>query len=120
MSEVKIHQVSQKQAIELTDSAKNHLIACLNKNQHAIGVRFSVKRSGCSGLSYVIDYVDTAGENDISFPLSAQYWVYIDANSIQYLQDVRVDYIKAAMGSKLVFTNPNQKGQCGCGESFLV
>ncbi len=122
MSDVKIHQVIQKPVIELTEAAKAHLLAGIKRHPQAVGVRFSVQKSGCSGLYYVTDYVDKAGENDISFPLSVHFRIFVDKNSIEYLQNMRVDYvyIKEEMGSKLVFLNPNQKGQCGCGKSFTV
>lgn len=120
MSEVGIHQVEQYQPIELTESAKKHLLKGLEKQENAIGVRFSVKKTGCSGLAYEINFVDFITQDDLTFPLSEQYRIYVDKKSYPFLQGMRVDYIKDGFGSKLVFQNPNQKGQCGCGESFTV
>jgi iron-sulfur cluster assembly protein len=120
MNEVEIHQVDQSKSIELTESAKKHLLMGLEKQKNAIGVKFSVKKTGCSGLSYEINFVDFITQDDLTFPLSAQYKIYVDKKSYPFLQGMRVDYVKDAFGSKLVFQNPNQKGQCGCGESFTV
>lgn len=120
MSEVKIHRSTKTPVIEFSDAAKTYLLASLAKVPLAIGIRFSVKKAGCSGFSYVLEYVDTEGKNDISFPLSEHHLTFVDQDSLIFIQGMKVDYLKEGLGSKLVFLNPNQKGQCGCGESFTV
>ena len=115
---VKIHQV--KPGIVLTDAAKQHIMAYLEKKSPSIGVRFSVKKTGCSGLSYVVEYVDFLPGDDLVFPLSQNHQVFVDKQSYPVLQGVTVDCVKDQFGSKLIFQNPNKKGECGCGESFTV
>lgn len=120
MSEVVIyHQVSNP-GITLSAKALEHILAYLQKQPGSQGVRFAVKKTGCSGFSYVVDYVTTAVAEDIVFPLAGDYHIYIDKNSYPFLKGVHLDYIKQGLNSKLEFTNPNQTGQCGCGESFTV
>lgn len=119
MTEVMQHENSTL-GVSLSDAAKKHIIAYLNKETETIGVRFSVKKTGCSGLSYVVDYVVTKQETDIVQPLSQSYQIYIDKQSYPYLKGMNVDYIKQGLNFKFIFNNPNQKGQCGCGESFTV
>lgn len=121
MSTVKIHHTNAStDKITLTDPAKEHILNYLRKNKENKGVRFSVKKTGCSGLSYVVDYVIKPQEKDLTQLLADGYYLYIDPTSYPYLQNMTVDYLKQGLNFKLVFNNPNQTGQCGCGESFTV
>lgn len=106
--------------ISFSDSAIKHLVSYLGKNTDNAGVRLSVKKTGCSGLSYVVDYVKEPKEGDLIMPLNEDYKVYVDINSYPFLKDMRVDYVQQGLNFKFVFNNPNQTGQCGCGESFTV
>lgn len=106
--------------ISFSESAVKHLIAYLDKNENCQGVRLSVKKTGCSGLSYVVDYVSEPVESDLEMPLSSGYSVWVDKTSYPFLKDMRVDYVKQGLNFKFIFNNPNQTGQCGCGESFTV
>lgn len=106
--------------ISFTDSAKKHLISYLQKNPEYAGVRLSVKKTGCSGLSYVVDYVLSSVDGDLVLPLNETYTVCIDKTSYPFLKNMNVDYVKQGLNYKFIFNNPNQTGQCGCGESFTV
>lgn len=106
--------------ISFSQSAINHLIAYLNKNESYRGVRLSVKKTGCSGFSYVVDYVTEPLQSDFEMPLVQDYSVWVDKSSYPFLKDMQVDYVKQGLNSKFIFNNPNQTGQCGCGESFTV
>lgn len=106
--------------ISFSESAIKHLIAYLDKNANCQGVRLSVKKTGCSGLSYVVDYVSEPVESDLEMPLSSGYSVWVDKTSYPFLKDMKVDYVKQGLNFKFTFNNPNQTGQCGCGESFTV
>lgn len=119
MSEVMQH-VTSKPEISFSESATKHLISYLAKNPEQLGVRLSVKKTGCSGMSYVVDYVKEPAEGDMVMPLSGDYLVCIDKSSYPYLKDMQVDYVKQGLNFKFIFNNPNQTGQCGCGESFTV
>ncbi|MBA4697700.1 MAG: iron-sulfur cluster assembly accessory protein [Legionella sp.] len=119
MSDIIQVKGSQKDIV-LTDNAKKHILAWLNKEEGALGVRFSLKKTGCSGLSYVVETVKVANDNDACQPFVNSYQIYIDKKSFPYLMGMEVDYRQSGLGSKFVFNNPNQTGQCGCGESFSV
>lgn len=120
MSVVMHHVSNVTPEIQFSDSAMKHLVSYLSKNPDTLGVRLSVKKTGCSGLSYVVDYVKAPTEGDMVMPLSGNYMVCVDKASYPFLKDLQVDYVKQGLNFKFVFKNPNQTGQCGCGESFTV
>jgi iron-sulfur cluster assembly protein len=120
MSEVMQHTSTLNPNIRFSDSAIKHLRSYLAKNASYRGVRLSVKKTGCSGFSYVVDYVTEPMEKDIMMPLSEDYCVWVDKTSLPFLKDMDVDYVRQGLNWKFVFNNPNQTGQCGCGESFTV
>jgi len=120
MSEVVQQKAQSALGVLFSDSARAHVLSYLKKNEGCKGVRLSVKKTGCSGLSYVVDYVLAPEQDDVTFLLDESYWVYIDKKSYPYLKGISVDYVKQGLNKKLVFSNPNQTGQCGCGESFTV
>jgi iron-sulfur cluster assembly protein len=120
MSEVVNYTSSRYGGVTLTDAAKRHIISYLKQELGSKGVRFSVKKTGCSGLSYVVDYVIDPQENDIALPLDEQYQLWIDKASYPFLKGMNVDYVKQGLNYKFIFDNPNQTGQCGCGESFTI
>lgn len=111
---------SSSPKISLSDSAKTHIMSYLKKNNDYKGIRISVKKTGCSGLAYVFDYVTNPLEGDLNIYLSEQHFIYIDQSSYPFLKNLHVDYVKQGLNYKFVFSNPNQTGQCGCGESFTV
>lgn len=118
---VEIQQASSiNPNITFSESAIKHLISYLEKNPGHTGIRLSVKKTGCSGLSYVVDYVKVPAEGDMIAPLSEKYLVCVDKSSYPFLKNMQVDYIKQGLNYKFIFKNPNQTGQCGCGESFTV
>jgi iron-sulfur cluster assembly accessory protein len=116
---VQQHQ-SNKQIAYLTEKAKQRIINHLDKNDKQLGVRLSLKKTGCSGLSYVFDYIDELNKEDVSVLIDDDYALYIDKKYFPYLKGVKIDYIKQGLNHKFVFDNPNQKGVCGCGESFSI
>ncbi|MDI1351508.1 MAG: iron-sulfur cluster assembly accessory protein [bacterium] len=120
MSEVMQHTTNTIPMLSLSESAVNHLISYLTKNSEHKGVRLSVKKTGCSGLSYVVDYIKEPIEGDMVMPLAKEYLICIDKSSYPFLKDMHIDYVKQGLNSKFIFNNPNQTGQCGCGESFTV
>lgn len=120
MSVVMQHASNVTPAISFSESAIKHIISYLSKSPENKGVRLSVKKTGCSGLSYVVDYVQEPAQGDMVMPLSSDYMVCIDKSSYPFLKDMQVDYVKQGLNYKFIFNNPNQTGQCGCGESFTV
>jgi iron-sulfur cluster assembly protein len=120
MSVVIQHAEELSPHIRLSESAIKHLLVYLDKNEGNRGVRLSVKKTGCSGLSYVVDYVSEPKDTDLMMPLAQEYALWIDRKSYPFLKDMDVDYVQQGLNFKFVFNNPNQTGQCGCGESFTV
>lgn len=120
MSDVVQHQVTQGAAINLTDKARQHVLTYLAKQPGSRGIRFSVKKTGCSGLSYLVDFIEEPRDNDVVLPLFDDYLICIDKASYPFLKGMSIDYVRQGLNEKFVFDNPNQTGQCGCGESFTV
>ncbi|MFI4963110.1 MAG: HesB/IscA family protein [Legionellales bacterium] len=120
MSVVMQHVKSTEPDIQISESAIKHMVSYLSKQSGQAGVRFSVKKTGCSGLSYVVDYVEAPAEGDLIRSISEDYVLCIDRASYPFLKNMQVDYVKQGLNYKFTFINPNQTGQCGCGESFTV
>lgn len=111
---------SKQEGVILSLTAKNHFLAGLKKEVGSKGIRLSLKKTGCSGLSYVLDYVKEGSSLDLVFPLEEDYSIFIERKAYPTLKGLKIDYVKEGLNQKLVFSNPNQTGQCGCGESFTV
>lgn len=107
-------------AITFTDAAQRHIMSYLQKDAARRGLRLAVKKTGCSGYSYVVDYVEAALPTDITQTLFERYILCVDKKSIAFLKGMQIDYVKQGLNAKFVFHNPNQTGECGCGESFTV
>jgi len=119
MSDVQLHKAT-KDGIVLTEAAKKYILSFLSTTEGCIGVRFGVKKTGCSGYSYTVESVITADAASKIFSFTEAYSIYIDEASYPFLKGVTVDYIQRGLNAKLEFINPNQTGQCGCGESFTI
>ena len=83
------------------------------------GIRLGVKGGGCSGLSYVIEYCDVPRARDTLFEVDGAK-VYVDPKSLIFLNGTTLDYVEAFQQKGFKFINPQQKSECGCGESFTV
>lgn len=107
-------------AIKLTENAANHVTAMLAKRGHGMGLRLGIKKSGCSGFAYVVDYADAFGDDDVVYE-SFGVKLLVDKSSLQQLDGLEVDYVKNnVLNQGFEFRNPNVKEMCGCGESFSV
>ena len=106
-------------AITLTDAAATRVRNFLDSRGNGLGVRLGVKTSGCSGLAYVLEFVDELEEDDEVFE-DQGVKVIIDRKSLVYLDGTELDYGKEGLNEGFKFNNPNVKDQCGCGESFKV
>ena len=107
-------------AVTLTPAAEERVAELMrNAPEGAIGVKLSTPRRGCSGLAYSVDFVMEPGKFDerIETPGGA---FFIDAASVLYLIGSMMDWVEDDFAAGFVFTNPNAKGSCGCGESFTV
>ena len=106
-------------AITLTQAAADRMSSFLANRGKGIGVRLGVKTSGCSGMAYVMEFVDEINEDDQVFE-EMGVKVIIDEKSLVYLDGTEVDYGKEGLNEGFQFKNPNAKNECGCGESFTV
>ena len=106
-------------SISLTTAAGSHIERFLQQRGKGLGVRLGVKTTGCSGLSYVIEYADEVGVDDTVFE-DRGIKVIIDAKSLVYLDGTELDFVKEGLNEGFKFTNPNEKNRCGCGESFSI
>lgn len=109
--------------IVLTDAACDYIKKMLEKN-NGIGLRLSIKKTGCSGFSYSPSVIEAINAADISFEAANGIKIYVDTAWLDLLQGVHIDYIEEGKSGlkqkRLVFTNPNESSRCGCGESFHV
>ena len=105
--------------MRLTDAAAERLAALYSKGQAGMLLRISVNTKGCSGLSYVMDWVDAPGPGD-EVVTDHGLTVLVDRKASLFLIGSEMDYKTEALTSGFTFTNPNEKGRCGCGESFHV
>jgi iron-sulfur cluster assembly protein len=106
-------------AIHLSDTAASRVQHFITNRGKGIGLRLGVKTTGCSGLAYVIEFVDELQDDDEVFE-SKGVKIVIDKKSLVFLDGTEVDFIREGLNEGFEFKNPNQKGACGCGESFTV
>ena len=103
----------------LTDGAAERLRALYAKGEHGKLLRIAVKTKGCSGLSYDLSWTDEPAPSDEVIK-DKDVTVLIDRKATLFLIGTVMDYEVKAMTAGFTFTNPNEKGRCGCGESFHV
>jgi iron-sulfur cluster assembly protein len=103
----------------LTDRAAERLRALYAQPGAKAYLRISVRTRGCSGLSYDMAYVDEIGPGD-EVVTDKGLTVLVDRKASMFLIGTTMDYTSDALTSGFTFTNPNEKGRCGCGESFHV
>ena len=106
-------------AITLTPSAAERVKNHLHQKAGAMGLRLGVKKTGCSGFAYVVDYAEAAAANDVIFE-DQGVKVVVDRESLPMLDGTQVDYVRKGLNESFQFSNPNVKDECGCGESFTV
>jgi iron-sulfur cluster assembly protein len=105
--------------ISLTSKAADHIQKFLDQRGKGLGLRLAVKTSGCSGMAYVMEFVDELDEADEVFE-DKGIKVVIDPKSLVYLDGTEIDFAKEGLNEGFKFNNPNEKDRCGCGESFTV
>lgn len=106
-------------AISLTHSAATRVRSFLEKRGRGVGLRIGVRKSGCSGWAYTIDYADSVEADDVVFDREGVK-VIVDQDSLGLIDGTEVDFVKDGLNEAFKFRNPNVKGECGCGESFTV
>lgn len=106
-------------SITLTERAATHVQNYLTKRGKGIGLRFGVRTTGCSGMAYKIEFVDTATAEDQAFE-SNGVKVFVDPKSLVYIDGTELDFVREGLNEGFKFNNPKEKDTCGCGESFNV
>ena len=106
-------------SITLTENAAKHVQNFLTKRGKGVGLRLGVRTSGCSGMSYKLEFADEIDSADLQF-VSNGVTLLIDPQSLPYIDGMELDYAREGLNEGFQFNNPNVKGACGCGESFTV
>ena len=107
--------------ITVTDTANKKILQLLSRRGKGIGIRLGVKTTGCSGLAYTLEYVDSyIVEEGVTNFAQPDFVVLVDAKSLAYLQGLIVDWARNGLNEGFEFRNPNERDKCGCGESFRV
>ncbi len=106
-------------AITMSAAAVARVKSFLDVRGCGVGVRLGVKTTGCSGMAYVLEFVDTIEADDIVFE-DQGVKVIVDVKSLLYLDGTELDYGREGLNEGFKFSNPNVKDMCGCGESFSV
>lgn len=105
--------------ISLTLEASGKIQQMLQRRGHGEGIKIGVKTTGCSGLAYVLEYVDKPRPEDQCIEYD-QCKLFVDPKSSVYLQGMTIDYVRNGLNEGFEFQNPNERDRCGCGESFRV
>lgn len=106
-------------AITLSESAAERVKKFIAGRGKGVGVRLGVKTTGCSGLSYVLEFADEISPEDQAF-VDKGVTILVDKKSLLFIDGTEMDFTREGLNEGFKFTNPNMKGECGCGESFTV
>ena len=106
-------------AVSITESAARHVAGQLASRGKGLGIRLGITTSGCSGMAYVLEFVDEQSPEDEVFE-DHGVKVFIDHKSMVYLDGTVLDFVREGLNEGLQFRNPNVSAECGCGESFTV
>jgi len=105
--------------ITVTKTAANKIKSNLDKRGSGIGIRIGVRTTGCSGLAYVLEYVDALQPGDVAMADNHTN-VIVDKKSLPIIDGITVDYVRQGLNEGFEFINKNEKDRCGCGESFRI
>ncbi|MEK8090676.1 iron-sulfur cluster assembly protein IscA [Thermithiobacillus plumbiphilus] len=105
--------------VDLTERAARHVQRSLQKRGKGEGLRLGVRTSGCSGMAYVMEFVDEPKPEDQVFE-NHGVKIFVDPKSLIYLSGTELDFVREGLNEGFKFNNPNVKDECGCGESFNV
>lgn len=106
-------------AITLTAAAAERVRHFIAERGQGIGLRLGVRKTGCSGFAYVVNYADEARDDDRIFDCHGVR-VLVDPESLALIDGTEVDFVRHGLNEAFRFRNPNVRGECGCGESFSV
>jgi iron-sulfur cluster assembly protein len=106
-------------ALTLTTTAADHITAQLAARGKGVGIRVGVTTTGCSGMAYVLEFVDELEQHDAVFEHQGVR-IVVDPKSLVYIDGTELDFVSTGINEGFEFRNPNVKAECGCGESFTV
>ena len=106
-------------AVSLTQPAAERVKTHLEARGKGVGLRVGIKKTGCSGYAYVVNYADDIADSDVVFE-DYGVKVVVDKKSLELIDGTEVDFVKQGLNEAFRFRNPNVTGECGCGESFSV
>jgi iron-sulfur cluster assembly protein len=106
-------------AISLTSAAADRVRTFIAARGHGLGLKLGVRKTGCSGFAYVINYAEEVAPADVVFEAHGVK-IYVDPDSLPLIDGTTVDFVKQGLNEAFRFQNPNIKGECGCGESFNI
>ncbi len=106
-------------AITLTESAVDRVREFIARRGQGVGIRLGVRKTGCSGYAYVVDYADEVDAGDVVFDAGGVK-VVVAPGSLDFLDGTEIDFVREGLNQSFKFRNPNVKDECGCGESFSV
>lgn len=105
--------------LTLTETAANRVKEQLLHRGKGLGIKLGVRTTGCSGLSYTLEFLDKIDSTLAIFESNGVH-IYMDPRHMPYLTGVEMDWVTRGLNSGFEFANPNSKGECGCGESFSI
>src|SRR3546814_6118154 len=106
-------------SIHLAPAALERIQGFLSADDSAIGLRFGVQRTGCSGWGYLADLAREQRDGDTVFEQDGVR-IFVDADSLALVDGTRIDFLKQGLNEQFVFENPNVAAECGCGDSFTT
>ena len=106
-------------SVTLTEAAAHRVRDFLDKRGGGVGMRFGVRKSGCSGFAYVVDFADEVETNDEIYESNGVN-VVVDGKSLPFVDGTEIDFRREGLNEIFVYDNPNVKSECGCGESFGI
>ena len=105
--------------IQVTDTAAKKIRQQLERRGRGLGIKVGVRTTGCSGLAYVLEYVDALNDGDDA-ELHEGFSIIVNKKDQPYLAGLEIDYVRQGLNEGFEFRNPNEKDRCGCGESFRI
>lgn len=106
-------------SVTVTEQAAQHISKYLTNRGKGQGLRVGIKTTGCSGMAYVLEFVDDIAGEDQVFE-SRGVKIVVDPKSLAYIDGTELDFVREGINEGFKFNNPNVKNECGCGESFTV
>jgi iron-sulfur cluster assembly protein len=107
--------------ITLTEKASNKIKQNIQRRGQGIGILVGVRTTGCSGLAYILEYIDDITKTNGAVDYAQNdFIIRVDQKNIPYLQGMTIDYVRQGLNEGFEFINPNERDRCGCGESFRI